>query len=155
MADEEVDSTPEPGIESNDTIYLSGNYILFFGPSDAEIQMQLDEGTVPPGYNDLIIASDKLSKQMIDTLTSINYPVKYSYSEASIVCITMNEGNRMYFNRRNLKFPAGMIMMDGMQPPAIRSSNSIIQDYIRFVKEYFVNIDFPEPLSEATEDPNA
>jgi hypothetical protein len=140
----DIKGLPVPGMESNDTVYLSGSYILFFGPTTDEMNSMVAEGNVPPGYNDLIVESDRLRRSMQDTLSVMDLSIGLSYSEASIVCITMDEGNRMYFNRRNLKFPSGMIMMDGMQPPAIRSSNSTLHDYMQFVRNYFVNVTFPE-----------
>lgn len=141
---DQFSSVPESGTVSNDSVYLSGSYILFFGPSSEEVQMFEEKGNMPPGYMELINAADNLRRQMEDTLTAMRVPLDFSYSEASTVCITMEDGGRMYFNRRNLKFPAGMIMMDGMQPPAIRSANNTIQDYYRYVKDFFVNIDFPD-----------
>jgi len=128
------------GTERNDTIFISGNFILFYYPSDNEDQLLSFNNTQPPGFENMISEFKGMSKLVFDSLRTLDLPINSAITNSSNFCITMDEGNQMYFNRSSLKFPVGIIMMDGLQPPVIRSGNHTQNDYFHFIKSYFVSV---------------
>jgi hypothetical protein len=134
----------EPGTTRNDTIYISGKYILFYGPSNEELTQLNASGELTSDFEAQVVEFDRLHKPIIDSLLSANSNINSSFTSHPLVCITMEVGSKMYFNIKDLKYPMGMIIMDGMQLPKIYSGNNTIGGYNKIIKEYFIS---SSPLS--------
>ena len=128
-----------PGTNRNDSIYISGNYILFYGPSEKDIDKIINSNNTSSGLEESILEFHQTIQPIIDSLMELNGSIKSSFTTERTICISMDLGNKLYFNRNSLKYPFGLIIMDGAQLPIIQSGNISSERILTIIKRFFVN----------------
>ncbi len=128
----------DPGEERNDSVFIIGKYILFFGPSSIELENIYSSTDIPPGFESKVKQFTQSYTPVLDSLQSTNTSIPSSFSSAATISIKMNNGSKMYFNRKDLKSTVGMIVSDGQQPPVIITNANNKEDIESGIKKYFI-----------------
>jgi hypothetical protein len=128
-------SIPEPGTEDGDTIFLAGQYVLFYLPSGSEVQ-DLKSGAAFNDLDQMLTDFEKTSGIISDSLNKAG-DLKFGFTSKRFFKIYTRGGASMIMNKMYLKQPVGMVMSDGLQPPVTRYGVLTESEYHRALKEFF------------------
>lgn len=115
--------TPKPGSINGDTINLSGKFVLFYGPEN-ELADSISKNF------------KELSNVIIDSLTRTG-DLNVAYTSVSNFKVYSKNGSPMIISTEGFIEKTGILVMDGLQPPAIIKGVKPASDYHALIKKYF------------------
>ena len=127
VADKNV--KPESGTVKSDTIFLSGKFVLFYGPDSASFSSQ----KIPA---DSLKYFRQTSEILMDSLRQYT-GISAWYSTVSFFKIFNDDGSDMVISRKSLKYETGVLVGDGLQTPTIKTGIKSPEENLGFIKKYF------------------
>ena len=121
---------PETGKVNGDTIFLSGKFVLFYGPDSTSFMAQ----KIPA---DSLAYFRQMSLSLMDTLKQ--YPeIRAMYSTVSYFKIFLQSGSDMVISRKSMVYQTGVLAGDGLQPPTMKTGIHSTAVNMEFIKKYFM-----------------
>ena len=125
-----------PGAESGDTVFISGNYVLLFAPSNEEFDKMIST-TNDQSLDTVKTAFNSCASQLMDSL-KVKGDLPFSMSNKRFIKVKMQSGSFLSFDRTALKQHVGMVMIDGRQLPVIRQGVQDNTTWNAALKKYFM-----------------
>ena len=118
---------------ANDTLYVSGKAVVFFGPTQAEYDSLSEEEKAE--MNEVLSDFYYYREQVIPFLKSNQ--IQEFLTASPRIQVKLSGSEHRTFARRNFNVNVGLIMADGTQEPKVFLGVATDVDLIPMFKDYF------------------